>query len=85
MQSLWTSLSLPAEASASSPTAQPTDIASIQRALGFVIRTDQLIWRRRGSSGPKTLKLAAVFDGENINALTERLELWERVIRTPRS
>lgn len=62
----------------------PSSISSVQRALDFVVDTDELIWRRSlfGSipGGPKAL----VFDAENMTALSERLVLWERVVRGSR-
>lgn len=63
---------------------QPTNIADIQRALTFLQRTDELVWRRStrtsGIGGPT----AAVYDEKNITALMERLSLWEEVVRRSR-
>lgn len=63
---------------------QPNSIADVQRALEFVVKTDELIWRRSVYSSASGGPTAAVFDDDNLMALIERLTLWERVIRGSR-
>jgi len=63
---------------------RPAIISSIQRALNFVLCTDELIWRRSVYKPSRGGPTAAVFDDQNLTALSERLTLWERVIRGSR-
>jgi len=51
-----------------------------ERAMQFLIRVDELVWRRsRYPNGPT----APVFSQGNVDALTERLTLWENIVRAP--
>jgi hypothetical protein len=53
-----------------------------ERAKQFLIRADELVWRRsRYPNGPT----APVFSQSNIDALIERLTLWENIVRAPAS
>ncbi|KZP13951.1 hypothetical protein FIBSPDRAFT_1049120 [Athelia psychrophila] len=66
----------------SSSTARPGTIADVQSALAFTKETDELVWRRSkynltNGVGPS----GGIFDPENISAIQQRLELWERVVR----
>ncbi|KAH9960192.1 hypothetical protein BC827DRAFT_1268414 [Russula dissimulans] len=56
------------------------DLSDVERAMQFLIRTDELVWRRsRYPNGPR----APVFSQRNVDALTERLTLWENIVRAP--
>ncbi|KAN0118483.1 hypothetical protein V8E52_005213 [Russula decolorans] len=66
------------EASATGSSA-PTEV-DVERAIQFVVRTDELVWRR--SRYPNGCP-APVFSQSNLDALTERLTLWESIIRAP--
>jgi len=51
-----------------------------ERAIQFLIRADELVWRRsRYPNGPSP----PVFSQDNIDAVMERLSLWESMIRAP--
>jgi hypothetical protein len=63
---------------------QPVNIAGIRHALNFVLRTDELIWRRSVYGSVRGGPTTAVFDEQNLTALSERLSLWERVVRGSR-
>lgn len=59
---------------------QPMDSSDTERAIQFLIRADELVWRRsRYPNGPS----APVFSQDNIDAVTQRLSLWESIIRAP--
>lgn len=66
----------------SSADSAPTkrDRSDVERAIQFVVRTDELVWRR--SRYPNGCP-APVFSQSNLDALTERLTLWESIIRAP--
>ncbi|KAI5984453.1 hypothetical protein EDD15DRAFT_2583346 [Pisolithus albus] len=53
----------------------------ISRALDFVERVDEIIWRR--SSLPTNSPPNPTFSAGNVEGLLSRLELWERVVRSP--
>ncbi|KAI5995071.1 hypothetical protein EDD15DRAFT_2429186 [Pisolithus albus] len=53
----------------------------ISRALDFVERVDEIIWRR--SSLPTNSSLNPTFSAGNVEGLLSRLELWEKMIRGP--
>lgn len=56
------------------------DRSDTERAIQFLIRADELVWRRsRYPNGPS----APVFSQGNVDAVTRRLALWESIIRTP--
>ncbi len=56
------------------------DHLNTERAIRFLIRADELVWRRsRYPNGPS----APVFSQDNIDAVTQRLTLWESIIRAP--
>jgi hypothetical protein len=56
------------------------DRSDVERAIQFVVRADELIWRRsRYPNGPP----APVFSQSNLDALAARLALWESIIRAP--
>lgn len=56
------------------------DSTDTERAIQFLIRADELVWRRsRYPNGPS----APVFSQNNIDAVMERLSLWESIIRAP--
>ena len=56
------------------------DSTDTERAIQFLIRADELVWRRsRYPNGPT----APVFSQNNIDAVMERLSLWESIIRAP--
>lgn len=58
----------------------PMDCTDAERASRFLIRADELVWRRsRYPNGPS----APVFSQDNIDAVTQRLSLWESIIRAP--
>ncbi|KAG6337377.1 hypothetical protein ID866_1700 [Astraeus odoratus] len=55
------------------------NVEDIARALDFVERVDEIVWRRSLlRSGPS---LEVVFSAGNVAALEARLELWERTVR----
>ena len=54
-------------------------LEEISRALDFVERIDEMVWRR--TSFPMNPSLAPIFSNSNIEALRVRLELWERMVR----
>ncbi|KAH9983708.1 hypothetical protein BJV74DRAFT_597465 [Russula compacta] len=58
------------------------DRSDMERAIQFLIRTDELVWRR--SRYPNSSP-APVFSQSNIDAMTERLTLWENIVRAPTS
>ncbi|KAI6103310.1 hypothetical protein EV401DRAFT_1875348 [Pisolithus croceorrhizus] len=53
----------------------------ISRALDFVERVDEIIWKR--SSIPISSSLDPVFTAGNVEGLLSRLELWEQMVRGP--
>ncbi|KAI5984403.1 hypothetical protein EDD15DRAFT_2375227 [Pisolithus albus] len=53
----------------------------ISRALDFVERVDEIIWRR--SSLPTNSSLNPTFSAGNVEGLLSRLELWEKMVRSP--
>ncbi|KAH9060166.1 hypothetical protein EDB87DRAFT_636086 [Lactarius vividus] len=56
------------------------DRLDTERAIQFLIRVDELVWRRsRYPNGPS----APVFSQDNVDAVTQRLTLWESIIRAP--
>lgn len=56
------------------------DRLDTERAIQFLIRVDELVWRRsRYPNGPS----APVFSQDNVDAVTQRLMLWEGIIRAP--
>lgn len=56
------------------------DRSDTERAIRFLIQADELVWRRsRYPNGPS----APVFSQDNIDAVTQRLTLWESIIRAP--
>ncbi|KAI9453233.1 hypothetical protein BJY52DRAFT_1399214, partial [Lactarius psammicola] len=56
------------------------DRLDTERAIRFLIRADELVWRRsRYPNGPS----APVFSQDNIDAVTQRLTLWESIVRAP--
>ncbi|KAI0298117.1 hypothetical protein B0F90DRAFT_828740 [Multifurca ochricompacta] len=58
------------------------DRSEAERAIQFLIRTDELVWRRsQYPNGPP----APVFSQSNIDAITQRLILWESIVRAPAS
>jgi hypothetical protein len=59
----------------------PTNIGDVQRALDFVLQTDELVWRRSVHTSIGGGPTAPVFDNNNVVALAERLTLWEQIIR----
>jgi len=63
---------------------RPANIAEVQRALNFVLRTDELVWRRSMYGSVRGGPSAAVFDAQNMGSLSDRLALWERVVRRSR-
>ncbi|KAI0265618.1 hypothetical protein BC834DRAFT_969998 [Gloeopeniophorella convolvens] len=64
-------------ASATSPAAHQSDA---ERAMQFLIRTDELVWQR---SRYPDIPPAPVFAQANIDAITQRLILWESIVRGP--
>jgi len=55
-------------------------ISDTERAIQFLIRADELVWRRsRYPNGPS----APVFSQDNIDAVSQRLTLWESIVRAP--
>jgi len=71
------------DAFATEPTptvATNVDRSDADRAVQFLIRTDELVWRRtRYPDGPPT----PVFSQCNIDAIIQRLTLWESIVRAP--
>jgi hypothetical protein len=63
---------------------RPANIAEVQRALNFVLRTDELVWRRSVYGSVRGGPSAAVFDAQNIDSLNDRLALWESIVRRSR-
>src|ERR1700733_10320674 len=61
---------------------RPANIAEVQRALNFVLRTDELVWRRSVYGSVRGGPSAAVFDAQNIDSLNDRLALWESIVRS---
>ncbi|KAH9030371.1 hypothetical protein EDB85DRAFT_2246500 [Lactarius pseudohatsudake] len=56
------------------------DRLDTEHAIQFLIRVDELVWRRsRYPNGPS----APVFSQDNVDAVTQRLMLWESIIRAP--
>ncbi|KAH9961443.1 hypothetical protein BGW80DRAFT_1463796 [Lactifluus volemus] len=56
------------------------DVSDAERATQFLIQTDELVWRRtRYPNGPP----APIFSQANIDAITQRLTLWESIVRAP--
>ncbi|KAH9033593.1 hypothetical protein EDB85DRAFT_1098330 [Lactarius pseudohatsudake] len=56
------------------------DRLDTEHAIQFLIRVDELVWRRsRYPNGPS----APVFSQDNVDAITQRLMLWESIIRAP--
>ncbi|KAI6017170.1 hypothetical protein BKA83DRAFT_4497000 [Pisolithus microcarpus] len=53
----------------------------ISRALDFVERVDEIIWRR--SSLPSNSSLDPIFSAGNVEGLVFRLDLWEKMARGP--
>ncbi|KIK18479.1 hypothetical protein PISMIDRAFT_684151 [Pisolithus microcarpus 441] len=53
----------------------------ISRALDFVERVDEIIWRR--PSLPTNSSLDPIFLAGNAEGLLSRLELWEKMVRSP--
>ncbi|KAI5995096.1 hypothetical protein EDD15DRAFT_2575027 [Pisolithus albus] len=53
----------------------------ISRALDFLERVDEIIWRR--SSLPTNSSLDPIFSAGNVEGLLSRLELWEKMVRSP--
>ncbi|KAI6027908.1 hypothetical protein BKA83DRAFT_4123775 [Pisolithus microcarpus] len=53
----------------------------ISRALDFVERVDEIIWRR--SSLPTNSSLDPIFSAGNVEGLLSRLDLWEKMVRRP--
>ncbi|KAI6015375.1 hypothetical protein BKA83DRAFT_4498642 [Pisolithus microcarpus] len=52
----------------------------ISRALDFVERVDEIIWRR--SSLPTNSSLDPIFSAGNVEGLLSRLDLWEKMVRS---
>ncbi|KIK13363.1 hypothetical protein PISMIDRAFT_688710 [Pisolithus microcarpus 441] len=50
------------------------------RALNFVERVDEIIWRR--SSLPTNSSLDPIFSAGNVEGLLSRLDLWEKMVRS---
>ncbi|KAI6027884.1 hypothetical protein BKA83DRAFT_4235262, partial [Pisolithus microcarpus] len=50
----------------------------ISRALNFVERVDEIIWRR--SSLPTNSSLDPIFSAGNVEGLLSRLDLWEKMV-----
>ncbi|KAI5995070.1 hypothetical protein EDD15DRAFT_714725 [Pisolithus albus] len=65
----------------SSPTRCNLSPQDISRALDFVERVDEIIWRR--SSLPTNSSLNPTFSAGNVEGLLSRLELWEKMVRSP--
>jgi len=61
-------------------TGSSMDRSDLERTIQFVVRTDELVWRR---SRYPNCPSAPVFSQSNLDALTERLSLWESIIRAP--
>ncbi|KAI6104840.1 hypothetical protein EDD16DRAFT_1635804 [Pisolithus croceorrhizus] len=53
----------------------------ISRALDFVERVDEIIWKR--SSIPIKFSLDPIFSAGNVEGILSRLELWEKMVRSP--
>ncbi|KAI6017175.1 hypothetical protein BKA83DRAFT_4325186 [Pisolithus microcarpus] len=53
----------------------------ISRALDFVERVDEIIWRR--SSVPTNSSLDPIFSAGNVEGLLSRLDLWQKMVRSP--
>jgi hypothetical protein len=64
--------------------ARPNNLNDIVRAMDFVRRLDLLVWKRSGrtSRGEGTPE-ANLFSEENVKALEDRIQLWERAVRNP--
>jgi len=71
-----------ADATGSLANSAPTkvDPSDMERAIQFLVRTDELVWRRSRYPNSPT---APVFSQSNVDALAERLTLWENIIRAP--
>ncbi|KAI6011298.1 hypothetical protein EDC04DRAFT_2580569 [Pisolithus marmoratus] len=57
-----------------------TSFQDISRALDFVERIDEIVWRR--SSIPISSSLDPVFSAGNVDGLVSRLKLWEKIVRS---
>ncbi|TDL19726.1 hypothetical protein BD410DRAFT_805578 [Rickenella mellea] len=90
LAALLSSLSLPVTAldeldqrNSSRPAACPSTLRSvsdIHRAVSFVSTVDELVWRRSLHTPPHE----DPFGEENVHALIERVELWEKAVRIRR-
>ncbi|KAG8949935.1 hypothetical protein FRC03_000212 [Tulasnella sp. 419] len=66
--------------------ASPKSVSDIIRALEFVRFVDELVWKR---SNPQYAHRApsdnlGIFSEANIRGLEDRVELWERAVRSPK-
>lgn len=58
----------------------PSSIDDVRRALDMVTFVDELVWKRSRFG----TKYENHYCEENVEALRQRIELWERVVRTRR-
>lgn len=61
-----------------SATDRPRTLSDIRKAIEFLERIDELVWRRSEYDAD-----LGVFDSKNIAAVEERVKLWERLARGP--
>ncbi|KZT59334.1 hypothetical protein CALCODRAFT_194461 [Calocera cornea HHB12733] len=64
---------------------EPRSLDDVVRAMDFLRSADSLIWKGRRETGRMSGRAGdSVFAEENVQALRERLGMWERVVRSKR-
>lgn len=58
----------------------PRTLSELKNVMEFLVRMDELVWRRSVHGADH-----GVLDRRNISAMEERVRLWERIARGPRS
>jgi len=72
------------DSSAILPSLSPiNDLSDLKRAIGFLSRVDDLVWARSRHPSIHKGSFDAVFKKENVEALLQRLTLWENIVRNP--
>ncbi|KDQ62092.1 hypothetical protein JAAARDRAFT_54113 [Jaapia argillacea MUCL 33604] len=62
----------------------PSDVSDVQRALDFVTRVDEIIWKRAKYPFVQGANTGEIFSEENLEALIDRITLWDKVVRSRR-